>query len=219
MNASEGIPACERLAKAGILAFLLDYRVPNEQRMVDKEIVPLTDAQRAIQYARENAGEWGISPDRIGIMGFSAGGHLASTVGTKFNETSLDNRKQINLRPDFMVLIYPVISFADSLTHEESRNNLVGPSFDSTQIRVYSSELQVTEETPPTFISTALNDGMVKAQNSLYFIAALQQKHVPVESFIYLKGDHGYGVYNRTAAVQWIDACISWVLKDKWKRL
>lgn len=216
-NDVEGIPACKKLAAAGITAFLLDYRVPNPNVMEHKEWVPLTDVQRAIQYVRENAAKYKIDKNQIGLMGFSAGGHLVSTAGTHFATTKLDNPKKTSLRPDFLVLIYPVISFADSLTHEESRKRLIGPDINTENIAYYSNELQVTDDTPPTYITHGMNDSGVKVANSLYFAAALKQHHVPVELFLYAKGEHGYGAFNKDAQVQWIDDCINWIIKDRWK--
>ncbi|MEJ2880423.1 alpha/beta hydrolase [Pedobacter sp. GR22-6] len=217
-NSVEGGPACRKLAEAGITAFLLDYRVPRSEWMERKEVVPLTDAQRAIQYVRENAKVYGIDAGRLGIMGFSAGGHLVSTVGTHLSSTLLDNPKGTSLRPDFMVLVYPVISFSDSLTHEGSRMNLVGPEITADEIALYSNELQVTGQTPPTYLTSGMDDRIVDVRNSLYFAAALKQHQVPVELFLYEKGDHGYGVFNLKAKLQWIDDCIDWITKDRWKR-
>ncbi len=217
-NTVEGIPACKKLNEAGITAFLVDYRVPNDKKMDHKEWVPLADAQRAIQYVRENARLYKIDANRIGIMGFSAGGHLVSTVGTQFTETKLQNPKGTSLRPDFMILVYPVISFADSLAHLGSRKNLVGPDITQDKIRKYSSELNVTEQTPPTYITSGMDDKVVDVKNCLYFSAALKQKNVPVELFLYEKGKHGYGVFNKEASLQWIDDCISWIKGEPYKR-
>lgn len=210
-NNVEGIPASKKLMEAGITAFLLDYRIPKAEKMDRKEVVPLTDAQRAIQYVREHAKEYKIDINKVGIMGFSAGGHLVSTVGTHFNTTELANPQNTNLRPDFMVLIYPVISFADSITHKQSRQNLIGPDLSPERIRYYSNELQVTDNTPPTYITHGMDDKLVPVANSLYFAAALKQHHVPMQMFLYEKGPHGYGVNNKLAQVQWIDDCIDWI--------
>ena len=123
----EGIPAAKKLAAAGVTAFVLHYRVPRSDLMVNKEIGPIQDAQRAMQYVREHAGEYGIDGDKLGIMGFSAGGHLVSTAGTHFDKTYIDNPRGTNLRPDFMVLVYPVISFTnDSIANIDTRNHLLG---------------------------------------------------------------------------------------------
>ena len=116
-----------------------------------------------------------------------------------------------------MVLVYPVISFADSLVHKGSRTNLIGPDITAEKIEEYSNELQVRDDTPPTYISSGLDDKIVKVQNSLYFAAALKQHHITVELFLYEKGDHGYGVYNKQAKVQWIDDCISWIKNEAYK--
>jgi acetyl esterase/lipase len=182
--------------------------------MDHKEIVPLMDAEKSIRYVREHAGAYQVKADRIGIMGFSAGGHLVSTLATHFNRSYIDNPKQTSVRPDFVVLVYPVISFADSLTHWDSRNNLIGPDLTPERIKEFSNELQVTDATPPCFIVHAIDDPAVKVENSLYFEAALRQQHVPVEMFLYARGGHGFGINNRTAQVQWIDSCIDWILKS-----
>lgn len=198
----EGIPACKMLNDNGITAFLLDYRLPNTVKMSNKEIVPLTDVQMALKYVRKHAREYGIDPDKIGVMGFSAGGHLVTTVATHFNQTALRNPKHISLRPDFLVAVYPVVSFADSLTHTDSRSNLIGPNITPEKIKEFSNELQVTDKTPPTFIVSAIDDNVVKVQNSLYFEAALRQHNVPVETFFYAKRGHGFGISNKTATKQ-----------------
>jgi acetyl esterase/lipase len=231
----EGKDIAIRLNEAGIAGFVLKYRMPDPAWEENKEIAPLQDAQRAIQYVREHAGEWGIKPDHIGIMGSSAGGHLASTAATHYDREKIDNPKKTSLRPDFLILNYPVISFADSLTHIGSRYCLLGsksqdelikanPGKDiekimteeplaAEKIREYSNELQVTAKTPPTFINHAVDDEVVKIQNSLLFLAALKQNNVPAESFFYAKGGHGYGLNNPTARVQWIGTCIDWLKK------
>jgi acetyl esterase/lipase len=216
-NNVEGIPACKKLNEAGITAFLLDYRLPNASKMDHKDIVPLTDAQKAIIYVREHAKAYKIYPGKVGIMGFSAGGHLVTTVETHFNQTALKNPKHISLRPDFVVATYPVVSFADSLTHLQSRNNLIGPDITPEKIKEFSNELQVTDNTPPTFITAAVDDDVVKVENSLYLEAALRQHRVPVKMFLYVKGGHGFGVDNKTVSVQWTEPCIRWILSEAWK--
>lgn len=234
----EGHAIAKKLQENGIAGFVLKYRLPNAEFVDNKEFVPLQDAQRAIQLVRENAVEWGINPYKIGIAGSSAGGHLASTAGTHFLNEQIYNPKKTSLRPDFMILNYPVISFADSLTHLGSRFNLVGEMnptelkkimddwsnsekklaklpIPAAKIKEYSNELQVTDLTPPTFITHAVNDDAVPVQNSILFIAALQKNKVPVESFFYAKGGHGYGMTNPTSDVQWMDSCLNWLLKMK----
>ncbi len=222
--AHEGRKIAQRLQAAGIAAFVLKYRLPNPQLVENKEIVPLQDAQRAIQLVRENAQKWHIDPRKIGILGSSAGGHLASTAGTHWQKAQIPNVKNTSLRPDFMILNYPVISFADSLTHYGSRFQLVGPipnpgetlheesiPISAAAKQEYSNELHVRPDTPPTFITAAVDDDVVKVQNSLVFIAALQQNKVPVGSFFYAKGGHGYGMDNPTSEVEWMDSCLVWL--------
>jgi acetyl esterase/lipase len=236
--AHEGHSIAKKLQANGIAGFVLKYRLPNAAFVNNKEFVPLQDAQRAIQIVRDNAKLWGINPNKIGIQGNSAGGHLASTAGTHFLKEQIDNPKKISLRPDFMILNYPVISFADSLTHYGSRFNLIGEmpveelqiimndwqnaekklkplTVSAEKVKEYSNELQVTTNTPPAFITHAVDDDVVPVQNSILFMAALQKNKVPVESFFYANGGHGYGMKNLTSDVQWIDSCIKWLLTMK----
>lgn len=218
-NDVEGIPACQKLADFGITAFLLDYRLPWKKTVTNNAWVPMTDAQRAIQYLRENANRYELDIKKIGIMGFSAGGHLASTVATHFDKSFLENKKGTNLRPDFVVLVYPVISMNDSLTHKMSRLNLIGRDrpVNEENIKEFSNELQVTDRTPPVYISASLDDREVKVQNSLHFVASMNQHQVPVELFLYPKGKHGYGVNNKQATVQWIDDCLKWIKNEDYR--
>ncbi|MCC9071568.1 alpha/beta hydrolase [Flavobacterium sp. F-65] len=209
----EGYAIAKRLNESGIAGFVLKYRLPDTEYVENKSIVPLQDAQRAIELVRENAKQWGINPNKIGIQGSSAGGHLASTAGTHYSKSYIDNPNKTNLRPDFMILTYPVISMTDSLTHLGSRNNLLGENTSAEEIKEYSNELHITPNTPPTFITHAVDDDAVKVQNSLVFIAGLQQNKVPVESFFYTNGGHGFGMDNPTSTIQWIDSCIDWILK------
>ena len=213
-----------RFQAEGIAGIVLKYRLPNPKYVDNKEIVPLQDAQQAIKKVRENALTWGIDPNKIGILGSSAGGHLASTAGTHFQKAHIDNPNKTSLRPDFLILNYPVISFADSLTHHGSKYNLIGPEGpypDNLQafpvsekgIASYSNELKVTKDTPPTFITHAVDDDAVKVQNSILFMSALQQNRVPVEAFFYAKGGHGYGMDNPTSTVNWMDSCLEWIKK------
>ncbi len=213
----EGSDVALRLNKMGITAFVLKYRLPSDDIMVNKEIGPLQDAQRAIQMVRENTKEWKVNKNKIGIMGFSAGGHLASTAGTHFNNATIANSKKTSLRPDFMILGYPVISFTDSLTHMGSRNNLLGKNPAADKINYYSNELQVTPKTPPTFLVHAKDDGAVKVSNTLDFEAALKKNQVPVEVYLYEKGGHGFGMSNKTSNVLWMDLLEQWLVKMKLK--
>lgn len=211
----EGTDVAKVFNDWGIAAFVLKYRLPDDSSMVDKEIGPLQDAQRAIQMVRENAKEWGVNPSAIGIMGFSAGGHLASTAGTHFDKAVIDNPKATSLRPDFMVLLYPVISFTDSLTHMGSRNNLLGQTPSQEKIKLYSNEQQVGPTTPPAFMVHAKDDAAVKVGNSLGFYEALQKNGAPAEIHLYEKGGHGFGMNNKTSDERWMDWLKVWMEKRK----
>jgi len=213
----EGYDVAEKLVAAGIAAFVLKYRLPDDSTMIDKEIGPLQDAQRAMLIVRSRAKEWGIKPDRIGIMGFSAGGHLASTAGTHFQKSRIENPGHIPLRPDFMILVYPVISFNSEYGHMGSAHNLLGPDPSPEKIKEYSNELQVTDQTPPAFLVHARDDDAVPVKNSLVFAEALRIHHVPVEILLYDGGGHGFGLNNRTSQVKWIDSCIQWIKKMPWR--
>lgn len=147
----EGGNVAQELNTKGIAAFVLKYRLPSDAIMQNREIGPLQDAQRAIQIVRQRAAEWHIDPAKVGIMGFSAGGHLASTLSTHYQKAVIDNPDHINLRPDFSVLIYPVITFQDSILHKGSKKALIGENANAEKVKEYSNELQVTADTPPAF--------------------------------------------------------------------
>lgn len=211
----EGHEVAKTFNMKGIAAFVLKYRIPADSNMNNKEIVPLQDAERAIQLVREKAIEWNINPDKIGIMGFSAGGHLASTAGTHFNDVVIENTKNISLRPDFMILGYPVISFADSLAHMGSRDNLIGKNASQDKIKLFSNELQVTSKTPPTFLVHAADDKTVKVANSILFFEALLKNNVAAEIHIYQRGGHGFGLHNATTKDNWFETAINWMISNK----
>ena len=212
----EGVDVAELLVSNGIAAFVLKYRLPSDKTMKDKSIGPLQDAQQAIRLVRERAKEWNINPARIGIAGFSAGGHLASTAGTHFQKSLIENPDKISVRPDFMILLYPVISFTDSIGHIGSRTNLVGKDPSPEMIQLYSNELQVTKQTPPTFLMHAGDDEVVKVENSLRLYEALNNNKVPAELFIFPKGGHGFGLINPTSPDRWMDRCLDWMKASGW---
>ncbi len=164
----------EKFAAQGIAAFVLKYRIPESRIMDDPEIGPLQDAQQAIKIVRENAKRWNIDPERLGILGFSAGGHVASTAGTHFQNPEINTTNE-NLRPDFMILIYPVISFQDSIAHMGSREKLIGKAPSKEKIDYYSNELHITRETPPTFLVHAKDDKSVVVENSIRFYKNLKK--------------------------------------------
>lgn len=206
----EGSDVAKRFNEMGITAFVLKYRIPNDEWMVNKETGPLQDAQRAIQLVRENAGKWNVNKKRIGIMGFSAGGHLASTAGTHFKKPYIKVKKKTNLRPDFMILVYPVITFVDSVAHTGSRDNLLGKNASAEKLKEYSNELQVTPETPPTFLVHAKDDP-VSYRNTILFADALNKNNVYSEVFLYEAGGHGFGMINKSSEIRWMDRVEKWI--------
>jgi len=214
----EGMDIAKKFNEMGITAFVLKYRIPNDATMEKKEMGPLQDAQQAIKIVRERASEWNINPNRIGIMGFSAGGHLASTAGTHFKEAFVPNDDNVNLRPDFMILIYPVINFQDSIGHLGSRDQLLGRHPTKDQINYFSNEQQVTKETPPTFLVHASDDDVVKVENSVVFYHNLIKNNVPAELHIYQRGGHGFGLNNKTTSDNWMDRCKNWMTANGWMK-
>lgn len=208
----EGISTAKQFAKNGIVAFVLKYRLPDDSIMQNKTIGPLQDAQQAIKFVRENAGKWGVDINKVGIVGFSAGGHLASTAATHFQKGMIENKNNTNLRPDFQVVVYPVISMQDSLTHRDSRNNLLGKTPSRELTDQYSNELQVTANTPPTYITHAADDNVVDVDNSIRYFEALRHNKVPVEMHIYPSGGHGF-IFRQP---DWIDPLLLWMKKNKW---
>jgi acetyl esterase/lipase len=207
----EGTEVAQRFNESGISAFVLKYRIPNDGTMMSKEIGPLQDAQRALLLVRSRAAEWGIDSKRVGIMGFSAGGHLAATAGTHFQKNYIDNPAKISLRPDFMLLIYPVISFKTPIAHMGSAHNLLGSNPSQEQIKEFSNEMQVTDLTPPAFLVPAKDDNVVPYANSLVFAEALKNHHIPAKIFLYEQGGHGFGMTNKTSKQRWMDVCIEWI--------
>ncbi len=212
----EGSDVAKVFNEWGITAFVLKYRLPDDTIMIDKSIGPLQDAQRAIQLVRENAVKWNIDPNKIGIMGFSAGGHLASTASTHFTKSVIDNPNNISLRPDFSILLYPVISFTDSLAHMGSRYNLIGKDASMEKITGYSNELQVTSQTPPTFLVHAEDDKTVKVKNSIDYYLALLKNNVLAEMHLYPKGGHGFGMNNKTTNDKWMERLKNWMESNGW---
>jgi len=208
----EGEQVARWLNSLGISAFVLKYRLPSSAIMVDKSIGPMQDGQRAIRIVRRHAQEWGIDPKKIGIMGFSAGGHLASTLSTHFDEKSYDPKDSTSARPDFSILIYPVISMKAGITHMGSRENLLGKNPSPQSVRHFSNELQVTEQTPPAFLVQSMDDDAVPVQNSFRYALALKKLNIPSELHLYQHGGHGYGL-GRSSDTEssWPDACQKWL--------
>jgi len=212
----EGYDVARRLNELGVTAFVLKYRLPNDRSQPDKSIAPLLDAQQALRMVRQLAPKYNLNPERIGLMGFSAGGHLAATAGTHFAQPVGDNPGPASVRPAFLVLLYPVISFSDSLKHAGSRDNLLGATASPDQVRRYSNELQVSAQTPPTFLVHAEDDNVVPVQNSLVFYQALHRHKVPAEMHLYPKGGHGFGMNNATTKDKWMDRLQNWLDANGW---
>ena len=211
----EGEQIGQWLKRIGVAAFVLRYRLPANGY---RHPIPLMDAQRAIRMVRFNASLWNVKPDKIGIMGFSAGGHLASSAGTHFSvPVALDGYEAdevdaADCRPDFMVLIYPVISMQEEITHMGSRNNLLGKNPSTELVDLMSNEKQVTAKTPPTFLVHASDDKAVLPENSIRFYQALLKADVPAEMHMYLKGGHGFGMRpNARRASEWPGLCEGWM--------
>lgn len=208
----EGTKVAEELNRWGVTAFVLKYRLPDDTTNIDKSLAPLQDAQQAIRLLRTNAKEWGINKNQIGIMGFSAGGHVASTAATHFNfKADAANTDTTSVRPDFAILIYPVISFDSAIVHKGSRNNLVGTKPSAEKTIFFSNELQVDKNTPPTFLVHAGDDGAVPVQNSLRFYEACIKNKVPAEMHLYPKGGHGFGMVNKTTDDNWLERLNKWL--------
>jgi len=210
---SEGRRAAKEMAKNGVTAFILKYRLPSDSIMIDKKIGPLQDAQQAIKVVRENASKWGIDVNKVGVIGFSAGGHLASTIGTHYQKAVIENTNNTNLRPDFLALVYPVISMQDSLTHRDSRKNLLGSNPSKENINLYSNELQVDSKTPPTFLVQAGDDKVVDVDNSIAFYEHLRHNNVPAEMHLFPKGGHGFGGQPMD---MWMGPLLKWMQNNKW---
>ncbi|NIJ56026.1 alpha/beta hydrolase [Dyadobacter arcticus] len=205
----EGYQVAKELNKMGIAAFVLKYRLPSDRIMKDKSLGPLQDAQQAIKTLREKSVEWKIDPEKIGIMGFSAGGHLAATAGTHYDSSFVENPGKISLRPNFMILVYPVITFQGKEGHKGSSANLLGSSPTQEKVKYFSNELQVTSSTPPAFLTHAGDDTVVPVSNSIQFYEALNAQKIPSDLHIYSKGEHGY--LKEPSFQEWYGRCLLWM--------
>ncbi len=215
----EGIHEAEWFQKRGIAAFVLFYRLPiNGYR----HPVPLLDAQRAVRLVRSRAAEWNIDPAQVAVMGFSAGGHLASTLVTHFDAgtaNAADPVERQSCRPDYSVLVYPVITFKPGVTHEGSKLNLLGPNPNSELVEILCNETQVTPQTPPTVLVHSIDDGAVPIENSRLMLAALQKAGVPAELQEYAHGGHGFGFGPGfdNAPPGWLERASDWLAGQGFK--
>jgi acetyl esterase/lipase len=212
----EGSDIARWLSSKGIAAFVLKYRLPGSASNIVRHLSPLLDAQRAMRLVRSNAEQWNIDPGRIGIMGFSAGGHLASTLSTHFDAgdpSSPDPVEKVSCRPDFSVLVYPVITFTEDFQHSGSRINLLGEDSDEELVKYFSNELQVTENTPPAILIHSNDDTAVPVENSIAYFEALRANQVlSSELHIYPYGGHGYSLaIGQGHLSTWPDRVIEWI--------
>lgn len=213
----EGHDVAKWFNEIGVAGIVVKNRLPTSDNITQKSEVAMVDAQRAVRMTRYNADEWGIQTDKIGIMGFSAGGHLASTVGTHYDYglKSEDSIQQVSCRPDFMILMYPVISMTEDYMHKGSMKNLVGPEPSDVQKLRFSNEKQVTPDTPPTILIHSTDDKGVPVANSIVFYQALVANGVTAELHTFNSGAHGYGLGRKdgTSHNQWPKNVESW-MKD-----
>lgn len=209
----EGSAIAKWFNSIGITAFVLKYRLPDTATMKDKSIGPLQDGQEAIRIVRRNAETWKIDPHKIGIMGFSAGGHLASTISTHFNEKVYETSDTISARPDFSILIYPVISMDTTIAHMGSRTLLLGESPTTELNDRFSNELQVTKQTPPAFLVHSIDDKTVPVENSIRYTLALKKFGIPCELHMFQSGGHGYGLGKSKNGTEllWPKVCETWI--------
>jgi acetyl esterase/lipase len=206
----EGYDVAKRFNENGIAAFVLKYRLPNSKTSSKPHLSPIQDLQKAIDIVRSRAEEWKIDPKKVGVMGFSAGGHLASTGGTHFDKQYIKSQSG-NLRPDFMILIYPVITSDSTFTHRGSIRNLLGKNPSAKLLEEFSNEKQITEKTPPAFLVHSVDDTAVPVKNSMSFAEALQKNKILMEMHLFPKGGHGYGMNNKTTKTEWFIPCVNWI--------
>ena len=211
----EGTDFAKWLNAQGIAGIVVKYRLPKSESLTDPKEVPLLDAQRAMRLARHHAAEWSIDPAKIGVMGFSAGGHLASTISTQYNN-EVDRPKDaidaLSARPDFSILVYPVISFRDASAHSGSRSALIGENASQELMDRFSGELNVNTETPPTFLVHAQDDKGVPIENSLLYYQALHKNGVKASLHIYPTGSHGFGFgLGKGSLDGWRDVLLGWM--------
>ncbi|MFZ9240171.1 MAG: alpha/beta hydrolase [Chitinophagaceae bacterium] len=210
----EGTDVAKYFNSIGIHALVLKYRIPSDDHQPDKKIAPLQDAQRAVQLVREHAKDWKVDPSKVGIMGFSAGGHLASSLAVHYDDIKIKENNKISVRPDFQILGYPVISFS-KFSHVGSRKNLLGKDSTESMMNYFSNEMHVNSNTPIAFLVHAKDDKVVPIENSFIYVDALKSNGVEAELFVYETGGHGFGMINKTSSESWINAMKSWLQKNK----
>ncbi len=207
----EGYKVAKELNEKGISAFVVKYRLPSDVIMNDKKYGPLQDAQEAIRLVRSHAEKFQLDANKIGVLGFSAGGHLVSTLHTQYERATYQSQYQVSARPDFAVLIYPVISMNDEITHQGSKRNLLGENPTNDLVDQFSNDLQVHEEVAPVFLVHGTDDIVVPVQNSLNYYHALLEHNIPSAFHIYQQGEHGFGLGNNDENKRWIDDLGEWI--------
>lgn len=215
----EGIKVAQWLNQLGISAFVLMYRTPYWESSSCKKEIPLSDAKQAMRIIRHRASEWNINQNNIGVMGFSAGGHLAATLSTQFDlgNTATENQfDKFSSRPNFSILVYPVISMLNGLTHMSSRKSLLGDNPTKEELNFYSNELQVKSNTPPTLLIHAKDDSVVVPENSIQYHKALQKNKIPTTLHLMEVGGHGFGIKNAHAPTNsWLKITEEWLQEQK----
>jgi acetyl esterase/lipase len=207
----EGTKVAEWFNSLGIAAIVVKYRLPSDKIMKNKNIGPLQDAQEAVRYVRQNASKYNIDANKIGILGFSAGGHLASTLATHYDDKIYESSSKVSARPDFSLLIYPVISMQNDITHKGSQISLLGENPSQELRDSFSNEKRINAQTPPTFLVHATDDTTVLPENSINFYLALKNNGVPAELHIYEKGGHGFGLGVKDTSKFWTRDCEEWL--------
>jgi acetyl esterase/lipase len=213
----EGSDLAKWFNERGISAFVLKYRLPDAKAMTHQHEVPLMDAMQGMKLIRQSSRKWNIDTDKIGVMGFSAGGHLAATLSTHYN---LGTQASDDAKPNFSILLYPVISLSPELAHGGSRDNLLGPDKSEELIKYYSNELQVSAKTPTAFLVHAMDDGAVPVENSIAYYLALKKFKTPAEMHLYPTGGHGFGLRTegKGSLVNWPAAMEGWLKANGWTK-
>jgi acetyl esterase/lipase len=208
---SEGTDAAKLFNQWGITAFVLKYRLPDDQTQTDKSVVPEMDVMRAIQVLRMRYKTWGLNPKKIGLVGFSSGGHAAAGAASYFEKPLIYNSIDVSLRPDFLILAYPVISFQDDIASKGTREQLLGKVPEPAQIQYFSIEKNISKKNPPTFITHAKDDKAVKLENSLRLIEALEKNKVKYSHYFYDAGGTGFGINNPANSISWTGLVQQWL--------
>lgn len=212
----EGKKIAKWFNSLGITAFVLKYRMPSDEIMKDKSIGPLQDAQEAVRMVRRNAKKWNLDSNKIGVIGFSAGGHLAATLSTRYEEKTYESTDNTSSKPNFALLVYPVVSMNTTITNKGSKEKLLGLNPSQELTDKFSSELHVNSTTPPTFIVHASDDKSVPVENSINYYLALKNRKIQTEMHIYEKGGHGFGLGIIDTSKNWTNDCINWLKSNNY---